>query len=742
MSATDSAHGEAAARTVADVSARERSPDPRGDIDLRWLVTTFRRRIWTFLIAVVVTLAAFAAFLFVYPPDYTATARVMVLQRTINPNPDRQSPVISALQAAPGEVDSEAQVIQSRRVAERVIEALRLDQDPDFTSTHAGFKVALSRFFVNVLHAPKAVSPGDKVVSAVLAGLNPQRYLETNAIDINYTLKDPQKAQKIANAFAQAYLEDQVQAKAQQNRLAAEGLMAQLADMRRQAADDAEKVQAYKIAHNLLSVGSQTLTEQEISGYNQAVATARAEAAADQANLRMAQEQLTRGSTGEDVGAALNSPVVAALRAQRAVLTSKLADLEGHYGPKYPNLAQARREVASIDLEIQAEILRSISNLSAKAAISGKRLSSLEGTLNSTKSALVANNAAQGGLEDLTRAATVSQSIYESYLQRFKESTAQLSAITPDAEIVSMAGLPDAPSFPIVWLFLLLAAVAALLFGCAAVLLAEVLEARLNTGDDVERKLGLPYLGGVPVQVASRKGGTVTPLDTIIARPLGSFAESFRGLLASVNLRRNGDQAGVILVTSAQSGDGKSTLSAGMARTSALQGVSTVLIDCDIRGRGRGMVRDFRLEDRGPGLIEVLNGTASLDDALIVDAESGARLLPMSDDGAAAGDVIVAEAMGKLLETLRQTYSMVFLDAPALSLAATRLLAARADFTVVVAPWGELPGEGLAEAMTMPPFDQTGAIGVVLNRVDLEEQARRGFVRTEGMARKFSHHYA
>lgn len=741
MSATEPDHGEAAARTASHIPGRERAAS-RSDIDLKWLATAFRRRMWTFVITLAVTVAAFVAFLIFYAPDYKATARVMVVQRATNFTPDRQTPVISALPAVPGQVDSEAQVIASRRVAHRVIEGLRLNQDPEFTGHGGGLKVALSQFFVNVLHAPRTDGQGDTVTDALVANLDPERYLETNAIDVNYTDKDPQKAQAIANAFAQAYLEDQVDAKVQQNRLAASALMSQLDDMGKQAAADSEKVQAYRIAHNLLSVGGQTLTEQEISNYDQAVAVAKTESAADQANLHIAQDQLTKGSSGEDVGVALNSPVVATLRAQRAALTSKLADMEGHYGPKYPDLAQARRGVASIDLEIQAEILRSISNLSAKAVVSQKRLATLQGTLSATKNDLVADNTAQAGLEGLTRAATVSQGIYEAYLQRFKESTAQLGALTPDAEIISMAGLPASPAFPIAWLFLLLSMVVGVLFGCAAVLLAEIMEDRLNTGDDAERKLGLAYLGAIPLQISSRKGGAVTPLDALVARPLGSYAESFRGLMASIALGRSAGAVGVVLVTSAESGDGKSTIAAGLARTSALQGVSTILIDCDLRGRGRGMARDFRLDERGPGLVEVLRGSVTLADALTVDAETGAFLLPMSDDSATSGDVTVADAMGDLLADLRQTYGAVFLDAPAISLAATRLLASAADFTVVVTTWGEPPADGLKEAISMPPFSHGDRIGVVLNRVNPEERARRGFGRPENSGRKLSHHYA
>jgi succinoglycan biosynthesis transport protein ExoP len=742
MSIAESLSGDDAGGPAGESPRRRAASGQPDNIDFSGLLAAFRRRMWTFLITFGLTVAAVVLFLILYPPDYTATARVTINQRTITATPNKEAPVVSQLPLATNDVDTEAQVIQSRRVAQRVIQKLNLDNDPEFSSNHVGWKQNLTDFFVRVSHPVKVISPQDKVIDAVLGGLDPERYLQTNAIDINYKDKNPAKAQVMANAFAEAYLEDQLASKQLQDRQASNALMSELESMRRQASADSDKVQAYKIAHNLLSVGAQTLTEQEISGDDQAVAAARAEAAADQANLRTAQDQLTRGSNGGDVGAALSSPTVSTLRAQRATLTGKLADLEGHYGPKYPDLAQARRAVANIDLEIEAEILREVSNLSAKANISQKRLASLEGTVSASKRTLAENNAAQGGLEDLVRAATVSQTIYEAYLERFKESAAQLASLTPDADIVSLAGLPTNPSLPVAWLFLLLAIVAGVLFGSAAVLLAELLDDRLNTPADVERKLGLPYLGGIPLLSSVMPGATALPLDVIISKPRSPFSEAMRSLLASVRLRDPAGGLGVVVVTSPGPREGKTTVAAGLARTSALQGVSTVLVDCDARGRGRGLMRDLKIKHWGPGLIEVLKGEAPLAEALRVDEASGAVLLPMSDNPQPSDDVMGGEAMDALLATLRRQYAAVILDAPALPIAISRILAAEADSTIIVADWRGKADGGVLTAIRLPPFDQASRVGVALNRIDVMRQARYGLGEPASFDKKFSNQYA
>jgi Mrp family chromosome partitioning ATPase len=167
-----------------------------------------------------------------------------------------------------------------------------------------------------------------------------------------------------------------------------------------------------------------------------------------------------------------------------------------------------------------------------------------------------------------------------------------------------------------------------------------------------------------------------------------------------------------------------------------------VLVDCDTRGRGRGLARDLRIKDRGPGLIEVLKGEASLADTLRVDEASGAMLLPMSDNPQPSDDLMGGEAMDILLAALRRDYAAVILDAPALPIAISRVLAAEADATIIVADWQSRADGGVLTAIRLPPFDQASNVGVALNGIDVTRQARYGLGRHVSFDKKFSNQYA
>jgi uncharacterized protein involved in exopolysaccharide biosynthesis/Mrp family chromosome partitioning ATPase len=718
-----------------------RSPD---NIDFAWLYNAFRRRLWTFTLTFAGTVLLIILVMVVIQPVYTGTARIAINPRVVASEPDKETPVVSQLPVLTDNIDTETQVIQSRRVAARVVDKLHLEKDPEFNGTHVGFKQMLTRAVLALLHAPKASSRRDMVIDNVLANLDPERFLATNAIDINFKDPDPVKAKTIANAFAQAYLDDQVDAKMAQNRKATEALLSQIAALRNQAASDAARVEAYKVSHNLLSVGgsaaSQTLTQSEIANYEQEIANLKAQAAADEATLRTAQEQIAHGSIGDDVTAVLSSSTIPALRAQRATVSAKLADLEAHYGPKYPDLAQARGQLADIDQEIKDETRRDISSLSAKAAISQKRLASFQSTLDQTKRTLAGDNVALAGLDGLTQAAAVSQAIYEAYLSRFKESSAQVASLAPDADIISPAGLPTDPSFPVIWLFLLLGVVAGLLFACAAVLIAEMAESRLATPQDVEQKIGRPCLGGIPLLSSVVNNPRLSPLNAVVTEPRSAFSEAFRGLLASINLAGAEGALNVVLVTSALPREGKTTTAVGLARTSALQGAPTVLIDCD--ARERGLTREMGIDESGPGLIEVLRGEAPLAEALRLDKASGAFVLPMLSNPRLTDELIGGEAMDRLIATLRESRHAVILDAPALQIAVARRLAAKADATLLVTRWMSTSEGGLRGALRLLPYEHVPLIGVALNAVDMSKQSKYGLGIAGQSYKKYMKSYA
>lgn len=704
-------------------------------LDLRRIYLAFRRRL---RLLGAVALAVFVAVVLVTlqaTPKYTATANVLLDTRKEKVSDVQE--VLSGLPADSATVDTEVEVLKSRQLAERVTKALKLEADPEFNSMvrkPTGLKAVaggLASLFGATPPSEIKLSPlaqqklHEKVVDNVLSGLSVKRSGLTYIINVSYQSESPQKAADISNKFAELYLLEQLEAKFDATQQASKWLNSRLEDLRVQVLNDETIVQQYKIANNLLSASGTSLTEQEISSYNQTLAQSRAQVAEDNARLNTARQQLAHGSNGGDVGEALDSPVIQQLRAQRATVSGQVADLQGRYGDRHPEMLKAKRQLSDIDAQIQQEIQRIISNLQAKASVSAQRAAAVAGSLGGAKGTLASNNRASVKLNELERNAEASRTLYESYLNRFKETSTQQGIEQSDARVVSRAKIPTKQSSPNVSLNLALGILLAMGAGVGAVLLAEMLDAGLATAEDVERRLDTAYLGAIPLlsSVADVQGAN--PVDYILAKPLSAFTESFRNLRASVTYSRLGEPVKVLAITSALPGEGKSTTAVCLARSSALQGLRTVIVDCDLRRRN---VNKLLKEEASVGLLEVLSGDATLDAALAIDEASGASVLPLSKSNFTPKDVFGTAAMDRLLEQLRKRFDLVILDtAPLLPIADTRVLAPKADVVVFLTRWRKTPQHAVEAAFRMLQGSGAHLAGVALTQVDMKNQAKYGY---------------
>jgi capsular exopolysaccharide synthesis family protein len=719
------------------------SQDQGGDnawattVDLRRLWALFRRHLRLFAAIVAVVFVAAIVLTLRATPLYTATANVMLDLRK-EQVVDTQA-VLSGLPADAAVVDTEVEVLKSRQLAERVVEYLKLEQDPEFNgalqkpsglgAVIAGVKGLLSgaspdgaRARLSDVERQKA---HERVVDAVISRLNVKRAGLTYVINVGFTSENPSKAARIANTFADRYLLEQLEAKFDATQQANRWLNERLGQLRVQVQQAEAAVEQYKIANNLMSSSQGTLTEQEISSYNQQVAQARAAQAEADARLRTARAQLASGSNGEDVGEALGSQVIQQLRAQRATVSGRVADLEGRYGPRHPEMLKARRELTDIDAQIQAETRRIISNLEAQAQVARQRTGVLAGTLNSAQGALASNNRASVRLRELERNAEAVRTLYESFLGRFKETSTQEGIEQSDARVVSRAKIPTKQSSPKVLLNIALGLVLALGAGLAGVVLSEMLNQGLMTAEDVERRLDMPHLGSVPhlASVTDEKG--IIPVDFVVDKPLSSFTEAFRALRTSILYARLGEQAQIVVVTSALPDEGKTTTAVALGRSAAQAGDRVCIVDCDLRRRN---VNRVLAVEPTRGLLDVLSGQAKLEDVLLLDQRSGAYVLPLAKSTFTPKDVFGSAAMDRLLQLLRERFDLVIMDtAPTLAVSDTRILAGKVDAVLFLTRWRKTPQKAVEAALKTLTTAGAHVAGVALTQVDMKEQARYGY---------------
>jgi Mrp family chromosome partitioning ATPase len=182
------------------------------------------------------------------------------------------------------------------------------------------------------------------------------------------------------------------------------------------------------------------------------------------------------------------------------------------------------------------------------------------------------------------------------------------------------------------------------------------------------------------------------------------------------------------VLSSALPKDGKTTCSVALARQSALSGFKTVLLDCDLRRRSASA----ELNDRpAAGLLEVIYGQATLEQALYLDGFTRLSFLPVSTNmhlvrKAVVQDVVSGPLMADLVSALRRRFDRIFIDTPPLlAVADTRHLAPLADALLFVTRWKKTPRDAAAEAVAVLKSAGAPLAGVVLTQASRHAVARR-----------------
>lgn len=711
------------------VIAAERVFGDREDeqITVRLLMAMLRRRRGVLLLTLALCMVLALVWTTALPRVYRAAADVVMITRPTEVIPGDTEDA-EARPTRTEDVETQIQLIRSREMARQVLDKTGLARDPlfraDVTSPRSAFDNLLSALGASRGEAaPIAVTPEflDAAATFLIARLDVARVGDSFNLRIAYADSDPRRAALVANAYADLFTTDDARERARANATAARVLQTRVDELRDEANRAFAEVQAYRVRTGLLSAAATSLTEQELSTYNQQIAAARAEAAEDAAALASARAQL-RGGGADGVGEASSSLVMSSLRAQRAQLVARERDLSQRYFDDNPDLVTVRRQIADIDRQIASEVGRSLNGLETRAQASSQRLASLLASRGGARTRLSGDNSALVTLADLEKRAQAAQTLYQSYLERRNAVVAGSGAEQPAARLISKANVPILPESPDLALNLALGLVVGVLLGALLAIASELSYRGLTTLDDVEGRLGIRGFGFVP-DYRTVEPHSGSPLDTVRDHPGGGFAEALRNVIVSI--RHTGAGSGkVIAITAALPGEGKSTVAACMGRALAFAGERVVMIDCDvIRGQ---LSKSFGLASGGPGLQEAL-GAEFGPIAQYEEPDSTMRVVPITRPFPKGERLTERGRLHRVIARLREDFDVVILDCPPiLPIAEARELVSLADNAVLVVQWRKTSDRIVKSALRQLPGRTLRNLGVVLNQVDMRKQVRFG----------------
>ncbi|HEY8337198.1 MAG TPA: polysaccharide biosynthesis tyrosine autokinase [Tardiphaga sp.] len=715
-------------------------------VDLREMTRILRRRWRTVALIPLVLVALAAAYVTSVDTLYTATSTVLVDPRRANVVETNQA-VLSNFGTDDATIESQTLLIQSVAILQRVVDKLKLANDPEFMP-RPGLLDPIKGLFGS--NSPATGSnPADtarsRSVEILQRRMKVTRQGTTFLVDINVSSQVPEKSAAIANAIAEGYFEEQVRAKYDATRIAANWLNGQIEALKSRVGTSEQAVEDYRAANNLAVSQGVTVNDQQITDLNNKLISARVQTAEARAKFDQVQQMAKSGGDPGGINAVISSEMVSKLRTQYADIAKNSADLSSKYGPRHPLVANARAQLADTQRLINEEIQRILQSTKHDYDIALSRETSLKESFDKLQGVSSQSGQAQVRLHELQREAEANRTLYESYLARYKEASAQESLEMPDSRVVTKASIPIRPSSPKTTLILGLAMMLGLGAGTVLAFLIDYLDGRVKTLEQAEQLSGLPALAALPLigvrELAGRAKRGRSDLDNhdprtvrllppslqpplmryAIEEPGTFFAEAIRAVRLAIQRALRVDPVKIVVVTSALESEGKTTLAANLALSLATLGITTLLIDADLRNPG--LTRAL-CPNADVGLLQVAMGQASLEQALLLDRSTGLSILPspvVKDDDSIT-ELMFSERIADLMDHLRQRYELIIIDSPPLvPLVDGRALAELADRIVLALAWDQTPREVVAHTMNLLAPVHDRILGTVLTRVDLNK---------------------
>lgn len=397
-----------------------------------------------------------AGYAWLASPIYTATARLIIDVRGLKVlNIDD---VLPSLDGDTSSIESQVEVLRSRRIAERV---LRAHQSLLERSARNGRRLEQ-----------------EELLEAMMKRLKVERRGLSHIIDVSFRDEDRTVSARIANAFVDEYLADQTEAKQRAAREAHSWLQNRVSEMSRKLRIAEERAERYRVENGLTDTGDLKLGERELTDFTVQLVQARVAAAASAARLQQFEEWAKSPERLTSFGLALDSELIVDLRKQLVESERKIASITSRFGDQHPAALDARAEMEAVVTNIRQELERLVTKARSDAELARAQVTLMEQDLEALKRAYAERKLAAIGYGALAREVEATREFYEALLKRLNETQAQESLQSPDARLVAYAAPPLKPSSPRTSLVMACAALGAFLLGGFAALVLDARGAR------------------------------------------------------------------------------------------------------------------------------------------------------------------------------------------------------------------------------------------------------------------------
>lgn len=579
-----------------------------------------------------------------------------------------------------------------------------------------------------------------QLIRRYLALISAEPVRRTSLVVLSALTTNPNLSALVVNKHAEAYIDWIRKNRIEQQSRGLQFLQGQAEELREKVADLERESADYAEANSIVAVNKdENITAQKMSQLSKMYTDVTAKKIEAENLYREAEKSLKNPSAGYD------DQSTQTMRAELAKLEGEFGEMSAKFTLSYPKMRELKAQIEVLKDSIQKQRSQIVLGLKSKAQAAAEEEAHLKEELDQQTTQTFELSKRQVQYNVLQRELTSSRELLQNVLKQIKETSLAVESNASNISVIDYAVPPDHAAYPRKNLIALMGLVAGLSVGLGVAFLLSLIDNSVRTPEDLTTLLALPNLGVVPSFESEPESRSMPRLVgpelegddgaspptvadehqfleergvVFMTDPKSLAAEAYRTVRTAILLSQAGEPPKTILISSAQSSEGKTTSAINLAASLAGAGGRVVLIDADLRRPS--VNRHFKLESGLPGLVDVLTGQAVLDSVMIPDLIPNVTVMPSGIIPPNPAELLGSVQMAQLLDELAKLYDYVLIDSPpVLPVTDSVVLSRYVDGVVLVVKGAHTSRKIALDAKRRLEAVGARILGTILNDVNL-----------------------